>query len=292
MIAIGIGEVVWDIFDTVRKQGGAPTNFAMYMGQFGFESYGITRVGDDELGREALLRMEQFGVRCIEPFVPYETSTVEITLHNGIPQYKVKENVAWDHLVLTDKEFSLSQNAKCVCFGTIAQRSEETHQSIMKFLKAMPVDSLRVFDVNLRQKYYTAEIVKESLSLSNVVKMSDEEVQIVGSLCAISGDDLQVMKQIHSLYNMKYSLLTLGDKGSYVLYNDKCVYLEATPTQVVDTVGAGDSFTAVFVSCILKNYTVEESQRYASEVASYVCSQEGAMPMLPECFKRVFNGTK
>lgn len=283
MKVVGLGEVVWDIFGTSQKQGGAPCNFGMHMAQLGFDSYVITAVGDDELGKKALDTIHSFGAKTVDPVVNYETSTVIITLNNGIPSYNVKLNVAWDHLEMNEKKLELAKDTVAVCFGTIALRSEETRKSIMTFLRSMNPNSYRVFDVNLRQHFYSDQVILDSLSLSNIVKMSDEEVFIVGQACGIVSDDmLEVFKGIHNKYAMKYSLLTLGDKGSYVLTGDKCIFCEASHVNAVNTVGAGDSFTAIFCGMLLRGKPVEECQRLASEVAGYVCTQETAMPRLPQ----------
>ncbi|EKE39047.1 hypothetical protein ENUP19_0121G0150 [Entamoeba nuttalli] len=280
----GIGEVVWDCFGDVKKQGGAPCNFAMHMAQFGFESYAFIAVGNDELGKRSLEIIHSFGVQTIDPVVDYETSTVIITLHNGIPSYNVKLNVAWDHLKLTDSIIEKAKELDAVCFGTIAQRSEETRKSITQFLKLMKPNSLKVFDVNLRQHFYNNDIIQESLSLSNIVKMSDEEIQEVGKACGFQGNDLEILKQIHHQYHLKYSLLTLGEKGSYVYDGTNEIFCEPTKVNVVNTVGAGDSFTAIFVGSILKGKSIEQAQKLASKVASYVCTQDGAMPKLTQEF--------
>ena len=278
----GIGEVVFDCFEHIQKQGGAPCNVAMHLGQLGFESYAVIAVGNDILGKEALETIHSYGTKTIDPIVLYETSTVQITLTNGIPQYTIKENVAWDHLELTDNMKQIAQELDMICYGTVAQRSETTRSSIMQFLKLMKPTSHRVFDVNIRQHYYNDKIILDTLQLSTIIKMSDEEIEIIAQACGIKDTNhFEIIKQMYERFSLKYILYTLGDKGSYVYDGISFHFCSATPVTVVNTVGAGDCFTAIFMGCLLKNKPLEECHRLASECAAYVCTQDGAIPQFP-----------
>ena len=242
-------------------------------------------MGDDALGHEILENFTSKGLNQLMATVPYPTGTVQVELDQaGIPQYDIKENVAWDNIPYTDMLDSLARRTKAVCFGSLAQRNIVSRTTINRFLDAMPKndDSLVVFDINLRQGFYTKEILCNSMERCNILKINDEELVIVSRLFGYPGIDLQDKCWILlGKYNLKMLILTCGINGSYV-FTPGHVSFQPTPTvEVADTVGAGDSFTAAFISAILKGKTVPEAHALAVKTSAFVCTRNGAMPILP-----------
>lgn len=285
-IVVGMGEALWDVLPEGKKLGGAPANFAYHISQFGLESRIVSAVGQDKLGTEILdnFRLKQlFGLVEI---VPYPTGTVQVELDaEGVPCYDIKEGVAWDNIPYTQLLENLAQKTQAVCFGSLAQRSTVSRQTIQRFLDSMPNDSdtLRIFDINLRQSFYTKEILCDSFKRCNVLKINDEELAIVSHMFGYSEIDLQDKCWILlAKYNLKMVILTCGVNGSYVFTPGHVSFIETPKVQVADTVGAGDSFTAAFTAAILKGRNVAEAHQLAVETSAYVCTQQGAMPELPE----------
>ena len=287
-LVIGIGEVLWDVLPEGKKLGGAPCNFAYHVSQFGLDSKAVSAIGDDALGREIISNLDDKGVKYQIETVPYPTGTVQVELDaNGVPQYEIKENVAWDNSPFTSELEEIARQTKAVCFGSLAQRNVVSRNTINSFLDAMPEDDDRlvVFDVNLRQNFYTKETLCNSMEKCNVLKINDEELVIVSRLFGYPGIDLQDKCWILlGKYNLKMLILTCGVNGSYVFTPGNVSYQPTPKVEVADTVGAGDSFTAAFIASYLKGETVEEAHRKAVEVSAYVCTQNGAMPKLPSRF--------
>jgi fructokinase len=297
----GIGEALWDCLPEGRKFGGAPTNFAYHCSQFGLDSWAVSAVGNDALGDEILDICKSVNLQVICPKINYETGTVQVTLDkNGIPQYNIKTDVAWDNIPYTEKLAQLAHHTDAVCFGSLAQRNSVSKSTIQSFIKDMPEESLKVFDINLRQDFYSKELIEESLRLCNVLKINDEELvtvsRLFGSLQKSNEDFRTIWEEFdfkiacHKIlkeYNLQILILTCGTNGSYVFTPDGEVSQQGTPkVNVADTVGAGDSFTAAFVSSILLGKNVKEAHKKAVEVSAYVCTQHGAMPKLPEKIKQ------
>lgn len=285
-IVVGMGEALWDVLPEGKKIGGAPANFAYHVGQFGLESCVVSAVGDDAPGNEILENLTSKGLRHLIEKVPYPTGTVQVEIDPaGIPQYDIKQNVAWDNIPYTPELEELARHTKAVCFGSLAQRNVVSRQTISRFLDAMPedVDSLVVFDVNLRQGFYTKDILCESMRRCNILKINDEELVTVSRLFGYPGIDLQDKCWIMlGKYNLKMLILTCGVNGSYVFTPGNVSFLPTPEVEVADTVGAGDSFTAAFIASILKGQSVEEAHRRAVETSAFVCTQQGAMPVLPQ----------
>ena len=284
-LIVGLGEVLWDVLPEGRKLGGAPANFAYNVRQFGFDSLAISAVGNDKLGDETLAALKNKGLDFIMPQVPYSTGTVLVSLDDeGIPSYDIRENVAWDNIPFTPEMKAAAQNCRAVCWGSLAQRNVVSRTTINSFLDAMPDGGgrLKVFDINLRQKFYTKEVIMESLRRCNVLKINDEELVVIGRLFDYPGLDMRnKCWLILGKYNLDMLVLTCGVNGSYV-FTPGCVSFQETPrVDVVDTVGAGDSFTGAFCAAILKGMPVPEAHKLAVEISAYVCTQSGAMPVLP-----------
>ena len=285
---IGIGEALWDVLPDGKKLGGAPANFAYHTGQFGHQTLAVSALGNDKLAEETLHALDERGLQYIMPRVPYPTGTVQVVLDDeGVPTYDIRENVAWDNIPLTDEMLTVARNACAVCWGSLAQRNVVSGETIRRFVHATPEKSLRIFDINLRQTFYTKEIIKESLKLCNVLKINDEELVSIGRMFGYPGLDMEnKCWLILGKYNLNMLVLTCGVNGSYV-FTPGCMSFQETPkVEVADTVGAGDSFTGSFCAAILQGKSVCEAHRIAVEVSAYVCTQNGAMPRLPEQYLR------
>ena len=282
---VGMGEALWDVLPEGKKIGGAPANFAYHISQFGLPSCVVSAVGNDPLGDEILENFTSKGLNQLIERVPYPTGTVQVEIDQaGIPQYDIKENVAWDNIPFTPQLDELAGKTRAVCFGSLAQRNVVSRETIARFLDRMPVreDSLVVFDVNLRQGFYNKEILCESMRRCNILKINDVELVTVSRMFGYPGIDLQDKCWILlGKYNLKMLILTCGINGSYV-FTPGAVSFQPTPkVEVADTVGAGDSFTAAFIAGILKGKSVAEAHSRAVQTSAFVCTKKGAMPILP-----------
>lgn len=294
---IGLGEALFDCLPTGRKLGGAPANFAYHVSQFGFDSCAISAIGDDELGQEIIDTFDKVGLHYCLPKVDFPTGTVQVTLNDkGIPQYEICLGVAWDNIPLTEELLSMAKEAKAVCFGSLAQRSATSRATINAMLEAMPADTLKVFDINLRQQWYNREIIENSLHHCNILKINDEELDIVAPMLlsvktdpsALIAQDkektLRVCRALIELYELRLLILTCGTNGSYVITKDACSFVETPKVEVADTVGAGDSFTGAFIAKLLQGASIAHAHEMAVKVSAFVCTQSGAMPVLPKEF--------
>lgn len=284
---VGIGEVLWDVLPEGKKLGGAPANFAYHVSQFGLNSRVVSAIGNDKLGAEIEWDFSLKGLEGIIEKVAYPTGTVQVSLDdNGVPNYTIKENVAWDNIPFTTALKELAQHTCAVSYGSLAQRNIVSRETIHAFLDAMPKEgAYKIFDINLRQNFYTKDIICESLERCNVLKINDEELVAVSRLFGYPGIDLQDKCWILlAKYNLKMLILTCGVNGSYVFTPGHVSFVETPKVAVADTVGAGDSFTAAFVSAVLRGLSVSEAHKLAVNVSAYVCTQNGAMPILPDNF--------
>lgn len=283
---VGIGEALWDILPEGKKIGGAPANFAYHVSQFGLQSQVVSAIGDDKLGNEILENFRNKGLNTLIEKVEYPTGIVQVQLDNvGVPCYDIKENVAWDNIPFTDKLKRLAKRTSAVCYGSLAQRNIISRETINAFLDAMPDTKGRykIFDINLRQGFYTKEILCNSMTRCNILKINDEELVTVSRMFGYPGIDLQDKCWILlAKYNLEMLILTCGVNGSYVFTPGHVSFVETPVVEVADTVGAGDSFTAAFIAAILKGKSVPEAHQLAVNVSAYVCTQHGAMPALPE----------
>lgn len=284
-IVVGMGEALWDVLPEGKKIGGAPANFAYHVSQFGLPSCVVSAIGDDALGKEIIENFTYKGLDQLIAEVPYPTGTVQVEIdQTGIPLYDIKENVAWDNIPYTEHLDALAKRTKAVCFGSLAQRNVVSRNTINHFLDTMPKDddSLIVFDVNLRQGFYNKEILCKSMQNCNILKINDEELITVSRMFGYPGIDLQDKCWILlGKYNLKMLILTCGINGSYVFTPGNVSFQPTPKVEVADTVGAGDSFTAAFIASILKGKSVTEAHTIAVKTSAYVCTQKGAMPILP-----------
>lgn len=284
---VGLGEALWDVLPEGKKLGGAPANFAYHAGQFGLDTLAVSALGEDKLADETVAAIEERKLNYMMPRVPYPTGTVQVTLdEEGIPSYDIKENVAWDNIPFTPEMEEVAKNCRAVCFGSLAQRNVVSRDTIHKFLAETPADCMKIFDINLRQNFYTKEIIKESLKKCNVLKINDEELVLIGRMFGYPGLDIQdKCWLLLGKYNLDILVLTCGVNGSYVFTPGAMSYYETPKVVVADTVGAGDSFTGSFCACVLKGLPVAEAHKRAVDTSAYVCTQNGAMPVLPESLK-------
>lgn len=281
---VGLGEVLWDVLPEGKQLGGAPANFAYHVSQFGHDALAISAVGNDALGDETLEALNARHLQHLMPRVDYPTGTVQVTLDDdGIPTYVIREGVAWDNIPFTAELEDVAQNTRAICFGSLAQRSPVSRATIQAFLNAMPKDSLKIFDINLRQNFYNKEIIREALTACNILKINDEELVLIGRLFGYPGLDIEnKCWLLLGKYNLDMLVLTCGVNGSYVFTPGSVSFQETPTVEVADTVGAGDSFTGTFVSGLLAGKSIEETHRLAVDVSAYVCTCKGAMPKLPQ----------
>lgn len=282
-IVVGLGEILWDVFPERKILGGAPANFAYHVSQFGFNGYAVSAIGDDLLGKEILSSLENKGLNYLLETTDYPTGTVQVKLDKrGVPEYEISENVAWDNIPFTAKTENLAKNTATVCFGSLAQRNSVSRETVKRFLNMMPADSLKIFDVNLRLHYYTEEVLKESLTMANMMKINDDEILVLADMFDIAGDEKVVSQKLLEKYNLEVLILTKGVEGSYIFTPKQTSYLPTPRVKVADTVGAGDSFTAAFTAAYMHGERVEDAHQLAVEVSAYVCMQHGAMPRLSD----------
>ena len=276
---IGIGELLWDVFPDHKKIGGAPVNFAYHVSKLGNSSLALSAVGKDELGDELIDVIDKAGVHYDVEHTDYLTGTVQVTLSGeGVPSYEICEPVAWDFIPLKPEWEEEAKKASAICFGSLAQRGEVSRQSIRRFLELAPVATFKVFDINLRQQFYSEQLVRESLELCNVLKINDEELEVVAEMFRLTGSQDEQCQTLLDQFQLKLLVLTCGINGSYLYRNNEISYKETPKVKVADTVGAGDSFTAAIVAGLLNNQSLDEMHERAVKLSAFVCTQNGAMP--------------
>ena len=273
--------MLWDIFPERKVPGGAPANFAYHASQFGFKSYVVSAIGRDLLGEEILKIFAEKELELLVETVNYPTGTVKVELNDkGIPKYEICENVAWDNIPFTEQTKELAMNCSAVCFGTLAQRNETSRKTIRSFLEQVPKNALKIFDINLRQNFYSKKIIHDSLLISNILKINEEEVIEVARLFELEKSEQEICLHLLKEYNLNIVIETKGSTGSYVFTKGETSYLDTPKVNAIDTVGAGDSFAGAFAGALLKGKSIREAHKIAVEVSSYICTQRGAMHKL------------
>lgn len=297
-IAVGIGEVLWDVFPDESHFGGAPANFAAHCASLQARSYLVSRIGDDPLGQEARQRLagNQVDATYLQLDPSHATGTVDVQLSaDGKATYQFAMDTAWDHLQWESRLVDLAQQCDVVCYGTLGQRHPIARQSIRQFVEATRASCQRVLDVNLRQEFFDSEIIRHSLQMATALKLNEEELPKVLELCGMPvphepyrpGSDTVagLVRDLMARFELKWVTLTAGQVGAEFFHQQKVVFQESPETQVADTVGAGDSFTATLVCDLMQGIDPQLALRHAARVAAFVCTQPGATPALPEALR-------
>ena len=288
---VGLGEILFDVLPEGKKLGGAPANFAYHATQFGLNGLAVSAIGTDKLGEEVMEQLADKNLAVHLEKTEYPTGRVLVELDDaGVPTYDIKEGVAYDNIPWTPEIEEIAKNTKAVCFGSLAQRSPVSRATITKFLETMPTTegSLRIFDINLRQEFYTKEVIEDSMRHCNILKINNEELVTISRMFGYPGIDLEDKCWILlAKYNLKMLILTCGVNGSYVFTPGVVSFQDTPKVTVADTVGAGDSFTSAFCSAILMGKAIPEAHKLAVNVSAYVCTQKGAMPILPTEIKNI-----
>jgi fructokinase len=282
---VGIGEILWDLLPEGRQIGGAPANFAYHAQSLGGKGIVVSAVGDDDYGHELKQKVVQAGLDptflAIDKHHPTGTVTVQLD-DAGIPDFEIHENVAWDHIPFSEDLKALAEQTDAVCFGSLAQRSTISMKTIIAFLDLLPADCVKVFDVNLRQTFYNEQIIKASLSRSNIVKLNEDELPVVANICDVTGSEIDALTSLLELNDLDLIVLTKGSHGSILVSPEDHSILNAPSVDVADTVGAGDAFTAAVVLGLIRNLPLGVIHRNATMLSAYVCTQRGAMPVLSD----------
>lgn len=290
-VIIGIGEILWDLLPTGPRMGGAPANFACHAHALGADARIVSQVGEDPAGARLLRKLEEIGVPTngisVSPEFPTGAVGVEIGA-DGQPNYAIVAEVAWDHLTVTPGNQELLENAAAVCFGTLAQRMPASASAIRELVSFTPADALRVFDVNLRQDYYSVELIVESLRLANVLKINENELPEISRMFGITGGVREQIAGLFSMFDLNLIAFTRGDEGSVLFDGSEWCEHPGIAAVVVDTVGAGDSFTAAVTLGLLKQWPLAAISDAANQIAAFVCSQAGAIPPIPDLLRSLF----
>ncbi|RKD90735.1 carbohydrate kinase family protein [Mangrovibacterium diazotrophicum] len=278
-LVVGIGELLWDVFPDHKQMGGAPCNFAFHASKLGLESLAISAIGKDELGDEIIAKLDGVGLIYDIQRVDYPTGTVKVTLSgDGIPQYEICQPVAWDFIGMKSDYEEIAKQTTAVCFGSLAQRGDVSKATIRSYVNAVPDSALKIFDINLRQQFYSQDLLVDSLKMCNVLKINDDEIKIVARMFGLQGDDQENCEELLHRFQLKMVALTCGTNGSYLITKGETSFRETPKVKVADTVGAGDSFTAAMVVGMLKGKPLNDVHQMAVNLSAFVCTQNGAMP--------------
>lgn len=277
-VVVGIGELLWDMLPGGKRAGGAPINFVYHATQLGAEGYAVSAVGNDDFGKEIVQELDKAGIAHQVAVLPYPTGHVKVKLHNGIPDYTIVEDVAWDHIPLTKESEELVQKADCVCFGSLALRHADSRRTIETLLAHAPKEALRFFDINLRQHYYSKELIEMLLGKANIFKFNDDEIKVLREMFSLSGTDDDVCRDLLERFDLRYVIFTAGDKFSAVYAPGEKSFIPTPKVQVADTVGAGDSFSGAFVYNILTGQPLQKAHEEAVKISAFVCTKAGAWP--------------
>lgn len=280
---VGIGEIVWDMLPAGKQLGGAPVNFAFYAQELGAQSIIVSAVGHDALGDEILERVTGYGmdISAIQRNT-YPTSTVDITLTgDGIPTYVICEQVAWDYIDHSPAIDQIIAQADAVCWGSLAQRNGVSGKNMQDIIALAPAGCLKVFDINIRLNYFSEEVVRKSIEQADILKLNEDELPKVADLFGLKGDDLKIIRQLIEQFQLTFVVYTKGAECSIVVGKDGQIsHIDTPKVEVADTVGAGDAFTATFVTMLLQGAPMEECHRRAVEISAFVCTQNGAITPL------------
>ena len=279
----GIGEVLFDVFTSGPKIGGAPANFAFHCMQNGLDAMAISAVGHDKLGFLARDILASNFLPALLLDSDKETGAVNVSLDaDGIPSYTFLEDTAYDNIPWNETLLNVAKKLDVACFGSLAQRGTTSRSTIMSILDNMKKNSIRVFDVNLRREYYSKEIIEESLKRTEIFKCNEDELPILCNLLGIKTRTCEAFNDYLQSRNIFCFIFTEGALQSTVFLNSEISVKKTPKVEVIDSVGAGDSFTATLVSRLLLGESLKIAHERAVKIAAYVCTQKGAMPVLPE----------
>jgi fructokinase len=288
---LGVGEVLWDLLPAGAQPGGAPANFACHARALGADAAIVSRVGDDALGRDILRRFEAFGLPAglvqVDESAPTGTVGVELDA-GGVPRFTIHGDAAWDRVLATQAAREAAAKADAVCFGSLGQRAEPSRSSVQSLVAATPLRALRIFDVNLRQPFYSPEVLEQSLRLANVLKLNDAELPVLASLFGTDGSPEAQLEVLARRFSLRVVALTRGARGSLLRGPTGWDDHPGLAADVVDTVGAGDAFTAALTLGLLLDWPLDRTNAHANEVACHVCGCAGATPSLPPRLVDVF----
>lgn len=286
----GLGEILFDVLADSEEIGGAPVNFAYHASRLGADGAAISTLGNDERGQRATNELMRRSLCLSGVSIDREHATgyVEALVdEQGVATYHFPDDIAWDHLKLNDIAMGFAPLLDAICFGTLAQRSEKSRESIYEFLNCAP-QALKIYDMNLRQNFYNIEIISESLQLTNVLKLNEDEIKIVAPMFGLEGNERDMLKKLHDKFKLKCSVLTRGEKGSLIIAGDEEVeHSDVKVKKITDTIGAGDAFTAAVALGLLMDHSPTEISDHANRLAAHVCSCKGAMPAIPAEFKMI-----
>ena len=290
-IIAGIGELLWDVLPEEEKIGGAPVNFSYHVNALGAMGIPISTVGHDDRGKMALDLLRQAGldVAGISVSDEYCTGYVNASLDKeGTAIYRFPDEVAWDHLAINEYAENVKIQFDAICFGSLAQRSRVSRRAIFTYLDDLRPQTVRIFDVNIRQNFFSREIIESSLKRADILKMNDEELMTIARLVDLKGQDQELLPALINRYNLGMVILTRGGGGSILMTQDDFSEHKGVNTQITDTIGAGDSFTAATIIGYLHGLSLDEINERANHIAAYVCSRRGAMVPLPEELRNLF----
>lgn len=290
-LVVGLGELLWDCFADSRRPGGAPANVAFQANQLGCRGTICSRLGQDDLGTELKSFLDSQGVATGDLQFDAERPTGTVTVdmkHGDHPEYTIHEIVAWDAMQFSSDWEHVMKTAAAVCFGTLAHRSEPSHATIRQCLSATRKECLVVYDVNLRQHYYSRPVVEESLDACRVVKLNQDEVRLIQETLELPSADPQAFAQeVQTRFGVELVVITRGDQGCLLISSQKVVDVPGEQIEVADAVGAGDAFTAGLISALLQNSSLTTAGTFANKVGAQVASCSGAMPDLKEEFEEL-----
>ncbi len=283
-MVLSIGEILWDVLPTGKRAGGAPVNFSYHAAKNGAEGYAISAVGRDDLGRELEEAVHQAGVDAVLQHNDHPTSTVEVQLTEGIPQYVFKPDVAWDHLEYTDDLAGLASKADAVCYGTLSMRNSKSRETCLQVLRHTKSHAMRFFDINLRGTFYSKDLIQELLDMATVFKLNDEELVTLRDMFRVPGaTDDELCRWFMDQWHLDTIVLTAGsDYSTIYLADGQSSHLPTPEITVADTVGAGDAFSGTFAINRLLGASLTQAHRAAVNTAAFVCTQQGAWPEYPE----------
>lgn len=281
---VGLGEILWDMFPSHKQLGGAPANVAYISGQLGNEAYAVSRIGNDVLGRAVVERFGDLALpdTYLQRDPDHPTGTVRVELgSDGQPRFEITESVAWDFLEWSAQLESLARRTDAVCFGSLAQRGVQSRSTVQKFVAATSQSAVRVFDVNLRAPFFSAEVLRTSAAQATIVKLNHEELPIVVELLGgTRGDELSSARWLRESFSLKLVCVTRGSAGSLLVSAGATNEHSGYPVQVVDTVGAGDAFTATLIHHVLRGSDLAIMNDAANRMGAYVAGCPGATPAI------------